>query len=102
MSTILPIPSNFGIFDPIVDNIQMLDIPNLYLYYMSQDSEPGFNSMRSCVVCAHSQREALDINPYPHDPNIWPGAESIKMIGKALGIKAGTVICASFNHLLLN
>lgn len=89
-------------FDPVVDNLQTADIPTLYLYYMSQDSSPGFNSIASCVVCAESQKEALKINPYPHDPDIWPGADSITLIGKAFGLKAGQVICASFNHLLLN
>ena len=89
-------------FDFVIDNLQTADVPTLYLYYMSQDSSPGFNSIKCCVVCAESQSEALKINPYPHDPDIWLGAESIKLIGKAFGLKAGQIICASFNHLLLN
>lgn len=103
MCAVFPITSNSNGFDSVIDDAQMVEYPTLYLYYMSQDSEPGFNSIRSCVVCAESQKDALDINPFSNDAEVWPGAESIKLIGKAYpGIKAGEVICASFNHLLLN
>lgn len=102
MCSVFPMTNSNGL-SSIIDNIQIMEYPTLYLYYMAQDSEPGFNSIKSCVVCAASQKDALDINPYPNDSDIWPGAESIKLIGKAYpGIKAGEVICASFNHLLLN
>lgn len=102
MCNVFPSTSNFGDITRFIDDVKIMEFPSLYLYYMSQDSEPGFNSVRSCVVCAASQKEAMKINPFPYDPEIWPGAESIKLIGKAFGIKAGEVICTTFNHLLLN
>lgn len=106
MSTLLPIPLYFGNIDNTINIISAAEYPTLYLYYMSQDSEPGFNNIRSCVVCASSQKEAMKINPLgDNDPDweIWPGAEDVKVIGKAWpGIKDGEVICSTFNHLLLN
>lgn len=102
MCSIFPLTSDSGAFEPTIESSQELDSPTLYLYYMSQDSEPGFNSMRSCVVCASSQKEAMKINPFPNDPGIWPGAETIRLLGKAFSVKAGEIICTTFNHLLLN
>src|SRR5689334_8636539 len=91
--TISPLVSD--VFDgdiAVSKNTKSTEFPTLYLYYMSSDSKSEFNGILSCVVCAESQKEALKINPYPHDPDVWPGAESIKLIGKAFpGIKAGEV-----------
>lgn len=103
MFELIPVTSDS--IDRIITMNSVQDSPILYLYYMSQDSEPGFNNIRSCVVCASSQKEAKDINPLgDNDPDweIWPGAETIKVIGKAFGLKSGDIICSTFNHLLLN
>lgn len=104
MSNIFPITSNMDFYNFVIDEIQITETPTLYLYHMSQDSRSESDNVISCVVCAACQKDALDINPLgENDPKweIWEGADSIKLIGKALGLKEGEVICSSF-HLLLN
>lgn len=98
MCSVFPLISDSGA--PAISSCKELDSPTLYIYYMSKNDQPGFNSMISCVVCAASQREALKINPYPNDPKIWDdGSEiSITLVGKAFAVKNGEVICASWNH----
>jgi hypothetical protein len=84
------------------------------LYLISQDTNNGYDTYDSAVVCAESEDAARHIHP-AHSNNSWlwghdegplewdasdwttPGLVTVKLLGTAApGMERG-VVCASFN-----
>ena len=80
------------------------------LYKLTQDSETGYDTYDSCVVCAESEDDAKRIRP-GRDPNSrwweednryssWAtslGQVTVQFLGPASPTLTRGVICASFN-----
>ncbi len=80
----------------------------LKLYLISQDTNNGYDTFDSAVVCAKNEKIAQTIHPFKglnwdgvkEDYDTWCDAKDVEVVelGKAnKNQKEGDVICSSFN-----
>lgn len=76
------------------------------LYKISQDDNNDYDTYDSAIVAAKSASAAAKIHPSGYETSkkdylgmrMWSDKVDVEYIGKAAkGIKAGTILCASFN-----